>query len=166
MADVVFWRLLRRRFVATHNMLVINIGFLLDANDGIFQRCQSVKMLFIFYNFPWINFFFYSFFFVCFQGKGKLLVDVISDVIDSFYCHIGLSDNNKCYTLSVVTIVFVFSYVTLILSCLELMKNIQSAITVVSIMMPALPISSLFWCLFHMNDDFTSEFFTPSLLFL
>ncbi|KAK6621845.1 hypothetical protein RUM44_001652 [Polyplax serrata] len=87
------------------------------------------------------------------HGKEKLLVEVMSEVRDSFRCHFGWSSDTSCSSLPITTGVFIVSYVTLILSSLELLKRVQSTVTVVSIMMPALPVSSLFWCLFQMNGN-------------
>lgn len=95
---------------------------------------------------------------ILFQGKEKLLVDVIKDVIDSFHCHTGWSTNCNHSSLLVITIILTVSYVTLILSSLELMKTVQSTVTLISILMPALPVSSLFWSLFRLNEQLPSEF--------
>lgn len=72
---------------------------------------------------------------------------------DSFSCHSGWSDNPECNCLLTTTATLSLSYLVLMLSSIEVLKTAQSAVTVISVMMSALPMSNLWWSLYKIDAE-------------
>lgn len=79
------------------------------------------------------------------------MAEVIKEICDSFYCHSGWSENPDCSCLLTATTMLSLSYLVLMLSSIEVLKTAQSAVTVISVMMSALPMSNLWWSLYKID---------------